>query len=210
MADFVRSGNADTSRVVRRGQLWPLAARPHGQGTQAVIVTAPGRLLEPQRLDRVEARGLARELQQHRAGLQARNQALRRWCVGGEAGHGPEPLLEAKARCATGADDRRGRKPAAHRRFQRRRIVAGGVIPGKPYNSMQQRIRAQAKKHNLKVIIRFDADDMKLYFKASHGPKEKVAVESMEATEVVAQEKTEVKASEIKGVKTKATQPTSK
>ena len=90
------------------------------------------------------------------------------------------------------------------------RFAISGVIPGKPYNSMQQRIRAQAKKHNLKVIIRFDADDMKLYFKASHGPKEKVSVESMETTEVVAQEKTEVKASEIKGVKTKATQSTSK
>ena len=42
------------------------------------------------------------------------------------------------------------------------RFAISGVIPGKPYNSMQQRIRAQAKKHNLKVIIRFDADDMKL------------------------------------------------
>lgn len=47
------------------------------------------------------------------------------------------------------------------------RFCLDGVEQGKAYNSMQQRIRAQAKKLNFKVIIRFDADAEKLYFKAS-------------------------------------------
>lgn len=47
------------------------------------------------------------------------------------------------------------------------RFCLDGVEAGKAYNSMQQRIRAQAKKLNFKVIIRFDAEASKLYFKAS-------------------------------------------
>ena len=47
------------------------------------------------------------------------------------------------------------------------RYALSGIKAGKAYNSMQQRIRAQAKKLNLKVVIRFDADDEKLYFKAT-------------------------------------------
>lgn len=47
------------------------------------------------------------------------------------------------------------------------RFVLTGIQSGKAYNSMQQRIRAQAKRLNLKVIIRFDANEEKLYFKAA-------------------------------------------
>lgn len=42
-----------------------------------------------------------------------------------------------------------------------------GVEKGKAYNSMQQRIRAQAKKLGFNIVIRFDAADSALYFKAS-------------------------------------------
>jgi len=41
-----------------------------------------------------------------------------------------------------------------------------GVVKGKQYNSMQQRVRAQAKKLNLDVLIRHDSSEAKLYFKA--------------------------------------------
>jgi hypothetical protein len=47
------------------------------------------------------------------------------------------------------------------------RFALTGVKAGKAYNSMQQRIRAQAKNLNLKVVIRFDAENEKLYFKAN-------------------------------------------
>jgi len=47
------------------------------------------------------------------------------------------------------------------------RFALTGIEAGKAYNSMQQRIRAQAKKLNLKVVIRFDASEQKLYFKAT-------------------------------------------
>lgn len=43
----------------------------------------------------------------------------------------------------------------------------GGIDSGNAYNSMQQRIRAQAKKLNLKVTIRFDKNENNLYFKAT-------------------------------------------
>lgn len=47
------------------------------------------------------------------------------------------------------------------------RFALTGIKAGKAYNSMQQRIRAQAKNLNLKVVIRFDAENEKLYFKSS-------------------------------------------
>lgn len=47
------------------------------------------------------------------------------------------------------------------------RFALTGVKSGKAYNSMQQRIRAQAKNLSLKVIIRYDAQQEKLYFKAN-------------------------------------------
>jgi hypothetical protein len=68
------------------------------------------------------------------------------------------------------------------------RFALTGIEPGKAYNSMQQRIRAQAKKLNLKVIIRFEASEQKLYFKASRNGAEKV--------------ETAVKTSDVKAIKT--------
>lgn len=68
------------------------------------------------------------------------------------------------------------------------------VLPGKPYNSMQQRIRAQAKKLNYKIIIRFDAETNKLYFKASRMGLEKVATNAVDSA----------KAKEVSGVSAKA------
>ena len=47
------------------------------------------------------------------------------------------------------------------------RFCIDNIESGNAYNSMQQRIRAQAKKLNLKVVIRFDASEQKLYFKAT-------------------------------------------
>jgi hypothetical protein len=43
------------------------------------------------------------------------------------------------------------------------------VEPGNAYNSMQQRIRAQAKKFGYKIIIRYDSAAKTLYFKANRG-----------------------------------------
>jgi hypothetical protein len=42
-----------------------------------------------------------------------------------------------------------------------------GIEKGKAYNSMQQRIRAQAKKLGYSIVIRYDATEKGLYFKAS-------------------------------------------
>lgn len=43
------------------------------------------------------------------------------------------------------------------------------VEPGNAYNSMQQRIRAQAKKFGYKIIIRYDSANKELFFKANRG-----------------------------------------
>jgi hypothetical protein len=71
------------------------------------------------------------------------------------------------------------------------RYALTGIEAGKAYNSMQQRIRAQAKKLNLKVVIRFDADEKKLYFKAT-GSNSNASVKT----------ENEVKASDVKSIKT--------
>jgi len=42
-----------------------------------------------------------------------------------------------------------------------------GIEPGNAFNSMQQRIRAQAKKLGYKVVIRYDAAKKTLFFMAS-------------------------------------------
>ena len=42
-----------------------------------------------------------------------------------------------------------------------------GIKPGNAFNSMQQRIRAQAKKLGFKIVIIFDAAEETLYFKAT-------------------------------------------
>lgn len=88
------------------------------------------------------------------------------------------------------------------------RFAISGVEPGKSYNSMQQRIRAQASKLNFKVVIRFDADDQKLYFKASKASGQPM-VPVMNENEInndanIEVTNTEAKASDIKSVKTQA------
>lgn len=64
------------------------------------------------------------------------------------------------------------------------RFALTGIKAGKAYNSMQQRIRAQAKRLNLKVIIRFDASEEKLYFKSSNASNEKVDVKPAKTAKV--------------------------
>ena len=63
-----------------------------------------------------------------------------------------------------------------------------GIKAGNAYNSMQQRIRAQAKKLGFKIVIRFDSVNEVLFFQATAQNSETPSV----------------KASEIAGVKTKA------
>lgn len=43
--------------------------------------------------------------------------------------------------------------------------MISNVEPGKKFNSLQQRIRAQAKKLDLKVTIHFDKNEMKLFYR---------------------------------------------
>ena len=62
------------------------------------------------------------------------------------------------------------------------RFCIGGIDSGNAYNSMQQRIRAQAKKLNLKVTIRYDKDESNLYFKASHNGIDMLEVEELGLT----------------------------
>jgi hypothetical protein len=80
------------------------------------------------------------------------------------------------------------------------RFALSGVQAGKAYNSMQQRIRAQAKKLNYKVIIRFDATEQKLYFKASKMSNATAPVNTSN----------DVKTSDIKSIKTSNTKASSK
>lgn len=61
------------------------------------------------------------------------------------------------------------------------RYCIEGVEPGNAYNSMQQRIRAQAKKLNYKVIIRYDRDNGALYFKATRINSHKEAVQNVDS-----------------------------
>jgi hypothetical protein len=67
-----------------------------------------------------------------------------------------------------------------------------GVQSGKRYNSMQQRIRAQAKKLNLQVQIHFDKVNETLYFR----------VPGKDDMEVTVIKNTSVKAKDVKNVKT--------
>ena len=66
---------------------------------------------------------------------------------------------------------------------------------GNKYNSMQQRIRAQAKKLNLKVQIHFDKSDETLYFIA-HTPISSEIENAKKANKNASQSK------EIKKIKT--------
>ena len=67
-----------------------------------------------------------------------------------------------------------------------------GVPAGKKYNSMQQRIRAQAKKLNLNVQIHFDKVNETLYFR----------VPGKDDAEVTITRNSSVKARDVKRVKT--------
>jgi hypothetical protein len=53
-----------------------------------------------------------------------------------------------------------------------------GIKAGNSYNSMQQRIRAQAKNLNLKVVVRYDAKNEALYFQASNSGNVKPVVKT--------------------------------
>lgn len=63
------------------------------------------------------------------------------------------------------------------------RYCIEGIEPGNAYNSMQQRIRAQAKKLGYKVIIRFDRDAGALYFKATRVVANKVSTQTVDFVE---------------------------
>jgi hypothetical protein len=71
-----------------------------------------------------------------------------------------------------------------------------GIKPGNAYNSMQQRIRAQAKKLGYKIVIRFDSVNETLFFQATSMSTEKI-------TGVTA-DKNSVTSNEITGIKSKA------
>jgi hypothetical protein len=71
-----------------------------------------------------------------------------------------------------------------------------GIKAGNAYNSMQQRIRAQAKKLGYKIVIRFDSVNETLFFQATAMPKETIIG--------VTEDKLSVKSNEITGVKSKA------
>lgn len=66
-----------------------------------------------------------------------------------------------------------------------------GVEKGKAYNSMQQRIRAQAKKLGYNIVIRFDATENSLFFKASMENATTPAVNAKDVAGVKAKAKTE-------------------
>lgn len=78
------------------------------------------------------------------------------------------------------------------------RFCISGIEEGNAYNSMQQRIRTQAKKLNLKITIRFDKAESKLYFKATRMSAVKTDVVSLSEES----DKNGVKASSVKGVRT--------
>jgi hypothetical protein len=71
-----------------------------------------------------------------------------------------------------------------------------GIKAGNAYNSMQQRIRAQAKKLGYKIVIRFDSVNETLFFQATSMSTEKI-------TGVTA-DKNSVTSNEITGIKSKA------
>jgi hypothetical protein len=79
-----------------------------------------------------------------------------------------------------------------------------GITAGKAYNSMQQRIRAQAKKMNFKVVIRFDSQEEKLYFKASKGE-----VNASTNNDAIESGK-DLKSSDIKSIKTNSAKASAK
>lgn len=71
-------------------------------------------------------------------------------------------------------------------------FAISNIEEGKKFNSLQQRIRAQAKKLELKVTIHFDRNENKLYYKSP--------LQTANMTEFSA----EVLAKDVKSVKTSA------
>lgn len=67
-----------------------------------------------------------------------------------------------------------------------------GIQPGKKYNSMQQRIRAQAKKLNFNVQIHFDKAKQTLFFRVPKVSELETAIAPVKAV---------VKAKDIRNVK---------
>lgn len=67
-----------------------------------------------------------------------------------------------------------------------------GIQPGKKYNSMQQRIRAQAKKLDLNVNIHFDKMNQTLFFRVQN---------SSELETTTAPKKEVVKAKDVRNVR---------
>lgn len=70
--------------------------------------------------------------------------------------------------------------------------MIANVEEGKKFNSLQQRIRAQAKKLDIRVMIHFDKSTNSLYYKCASN------------NESVSQMKADVKAKDVKSVKTNA------
>jgi hypothetical protein len=58
------------------------------------------------------------------------------------------------------------------------------VEPGNAYNSMQQRIRTQSKKHGYRVAISFDKTNNVLYFKAALPASRKVSTKELQEAEM--------------------------
>ena len=71
-----------------------------------------------------------------------------------------------------------------------------GIKAGNAYNSMQQRVRAQAKKLGYKIVIRFDSVNETLYFQATQNGSDKGV------TTPVSDNKTTVSTKEVAGIKT--------
>lgn len=63
------------------------------------------------------------------------------------------------------------------------------IEPGNAFNSMQQRIRAQSKKLGYTIVIRFDAAQKALYFKATKGSSSVSAKELSSVTTKVTTKK---------------------
>ena len=63
-------------------------------------------------------------------------------------------------------------------------FMIANVEQGKKFNSLQQRIRAQAKKLEMRVIIHFDKSTNSLYYKCPLEAQPKVAVTAKEVKSV--------------------------
>lgn len=69
-------------------------------------------------------------------------------------------------------------------------FVISNVEQGKKFNSLQQRIRTQAKKMDLKVMIHFDKMTNELYYKCSSQEKDSVEVTAKQVKSVKTATKT--------------------